>query len=43
MKILLTGGSDMVGRNILIHPMYAKHEIIAPSRNELNLLNHFMF
>lgn len=40
MKILLTGGSGMVGRNILIHPMSAKHEIITPSRNELDLLNY---
>jgi len=39
MKILLTGGTGMVGRNILEHPAAQQHEIIAPSRKDLDLLN----
>lgn len=39
MKILITGGQGMVGRNIREHPAAASHEIIAPSRQDLNLLN----
>lgn len=39
MKILLTGGSGMVGRNILEHSESLKYEILAPSRQELNLLD----
>jgi GDP-L-fucose synthase len=37
MKILLTGGQGMVGRNFLEHPVVNRHEIIAPSRSELDL------
>ncbi len=36
-KILLTGGSGMVGKNILEHPNINKWEIVAPTRSELNL------
>jgi GDP-L-fucose synthase len=39
MKIFLTGGSGMVGRNILDHPKAKHHEIIYPSSSELNLLD----
>ncbi len=39
MKIFLTGGSGMVGRNILEHPKAKNHVIIAPSRKELDLLD----
>ncbi len=37
-RVLLTGGSGMVGRNILEHPASLSFEIIAPDRSELNLL-----
>ena len=39
MKILLTGGSGMVGKNILEHHEALKYEIFAPSSRELNLLD----
>lgn len=39
MKILLTGSSGMVGRNILDHPSSKLHNILAPSKKELNLLD----
>ncbi len=39
MNILLTGGSGMVGRNILEHPYANKHKFYAPNRSELNLLD----
>lgn len=39
MKILLTGGNGMVGKNLLEHPLAAEHSVIAPSRAELNLLD----
>ena len=35
--LLLTGGSGMVGRNILEHPGIADWNVLAPSRAELNL------
>lgn len=37
MKILLTGGRGMVGRNILEHPLAVDLEIYSPSRNDLDL------
>ncbi|MBV8681554.1 MAG: NAD-dependent epimerase/dehydratase family protein [Caulobacteraceae bacterium] len=37
MRILLTGGSGMVGRNILADPRAEAHEIFAPARAELDL------
>jgi GDP-L-fucose synthase len=38
-KILITGGSGMVGKSIQNHKYLKKFKIIAPSRNELNLHN----
>jgi GDP-L-fucose synthase len=38
MKILLTGGSGMCGRNILEHHSAKKFDILSPSSSELNLL-----
>lgn len=40
MRILITGASGMVGRNILEHPDAELYEILAPSSNELNLLDN---
>lgn len=37
-KILLTGGSGMVGRGIQDHPASSNWEILAPSSKELNLM-----
>ena len=39
MKILLTGGSGMVGRNILEHENKKLHDVIAPTSKDLNLLD----
>jgi GDP-L-fucose synthase len=39
MRILLTGGSGVVGRNILADPRAAAHEIWTPSRADLDLLD----
>lgn len=39
MKLLLTGGTGMVGRNVLEHPAARDHEILAPSHRELDLLD----
>lgn len=39
MKILLTGGSGMVGRNILEHEKLKSYNLIAPSSKELDLLD----
>jgi len=39
MKIFITGGSGMVGKNILEHPKAKEHEIIAPPRKDLDLLD----
>lgn len=39
MKILLTGGSGMVGRNIIENEEAGRHEIIAPPSAQLNLLD----
>lgn len=39
MKIFLTGGSGMVGLNILEHSESNKHVFIAPTSKELNLLD----
>lgn len=36
-KLLLTGGSGMVGRNIQNHPAATQWEILAPSSRELDL------
>jgi GDP-L-fucose synthase len=37
MRILLTGSHGMVGRNFVEHPAARSHEILAPSRSELDL------
>ena len=37
MKLLVTGGSGMVGRNILEHPDASKWNILHPQRNDLDL------
>ena len=39
MKILLTGGRGMVGRNILEHPLADGLDIYSPGRDELDLQN----
>lgn len=39
MRIWLTGGRGMVGRNFLESPRATHHEILAPSREELDLLD----
>ena len=39
MKVLLTGSTGMVGRNILEHAGVSKFEWLTPSSKELNLLN----
>lgn len=40
MKILVTGGNGMVGRNILEHPKANKHILLSPSSTELNLRDY---
>ena len=40
MRILITGGTGMVGKNILEHSKASNYEILAPSSSELNLC-HF--
>jgi GDP-L-fucose synthase len=40
MKLMLTGGSGMVGRNILEHPSMSKFEILAPDVPDLNLFDY---
>ena len=39
-KVLLTGGSGMVGKSILDHNEIKKWKVIAPTRKELNLNNY---
>ena len=39
LKILITGGSGMVGRNFIEHPDIANYIILNPTRNEMNLMN----
>ncbi|WP_018152851.1 GDP-L-fucose synthase family protein [Leeia oryzae] len=39
MKILLTGGSGMVGRNLQQHALAGQHQLLAPSSKELNLFD----
>jgi len=39
-KIMLTGGSGMVGHNVLEHPAASKYEIFAPDIPELNLFDY---
>ena len=40
MKILVTGGNGMVGRNILEHPKATQHILLSPSSAELNLRDY---
>ena len=40
MKILVTGGNGMVGRNILEHPKANQHTLLSPSSAELNLRDY---
>jgi GDP-L-fucose synthase len=40
MKILLTGSSGMVGRNLLEHPSISNFQILTPSSSELDLRNY---
>jgi len=40
MRILLTGGSGMVGQNLLQHPKIQNFEVLSPSRSECNLLSY---
>jgi GDP-L-fucose synthase len=40
MKIFLTGGSGMVGRNFLSHSFSKKYEILSPTSKDLNLLDY---
>src|SRR5882672_845480 len=37
MRILLAGGTGMVGRNVREAPQAAAHELLAPTRRELDL------
>jgi GDP-L-fucose synthase len=37
MRVFLTGGSGMVGRNVVEHAAAADHELISPSSRELDL------
>lgn len=39
MKILITGTTGMVGRNLVENNQISKHDLLAPSSAELNLLN----
>ncbi len=39
MRVLLTGGTGMVGRNIKEHPNTANYCVLTPSRKELDLTN----
>ena len=39
MKILLTGSTGMVGKNILHHQYASNYEILSPKRKDLNLLD----
>ena len=39
MKIFLSGGSGMVGKNIIHHPLASEHTLLAPPRKELDLLD----
>jgi GDP-L-fucose synthase len=40
MKVLVTGSTGMVGQNILEHDGFLKHELVTPSRKELNLFSY---
>lgn len=37
LRVLITGGTGMVGRNLREHPAAQAHEVLAPTRGELDL------
>ena len=39
MRVLLTGGTGMVGRNIKEHKNASNYFVLSPSRKELDLTN----
>ena len=39
MKIMITGGNGMVGRNLLDHPLASKFSILSHSRGEVDLFS----
>jgi len=39
MRVLLSGATGMVGRNILEHPRINTYDVISPNRSDLNLLD----
>ena len=39
MKILITGSTGLVGNNLVEYLQNSSHELLTPTRNELNLLN----
>src|SRR5689334_1112887 len=39
-RVLLFGGSGMVGRNILEHPRASSFELLAPRRSEVDLFDY---
>lgn len=39
MKILITGSSGMIGKNLLEHPLIKFFDLVTPQREELDLLN----
>jgi len=42
MRVLITGSTGMVGKNLLDHPDINKFEILAPSSKQVNLLDNDM-
>ena len=40
MRLLLTGGSGMVGRNFLEHPDSSSFDVLSPTSSQLNLLDY---
>jgi len=40
MKLLITGGNGMVGKNLQNHPSSQQYELLTPSSKELNLLDY---
>ncbi|MES2767740.1 MAG: GDP-L-fucose synthase [Bdellovibrionota bacterium] len=40
MKILITGGTGMVGKNLLEHPKTKELKVIAPTRQQMNLFDY---
>ena len=40
MKVLLTGSTGLVGKNVLEHPRLNEFEMVTPTSKELNLLNY---